>query len=141
MNDSNQSTQRRLSRWHIQLSTLLMLVAIFAVLAAWFADHRMLRAQIKPPESKTVVVYRLTNASPNRVIDELTRLYPEQIFISGATGKSTGMTKIQLDKSVAVASDVSLQEQIALIIQHFDRYDTDLVDAEYAVGEIKEVTR
>ena len=77
-----------------------------------------------------MLVYRLANASPNRVIVELTRLYPEQIFISGATGKPTGMTKSQQDKSVIVSTEVSLRDQNEIIIQHFDRNGTDLVDTE-----------
>ena len=52
MNDLTHSDQRRLSRWHIQLSTLLLLVTIFAILTAWFVDQRTLRAQIKRRKAK-----------------------------------------------------------------------------------------
>jgi len=136
MNDSNQPTHRSPSLWRIRLSTLILLVTIFAVLAAWFVDHRQLRAQIKPPEIKTVVVYKLSNASAQRVIDELTKLYPKQEFIHGSVGKPSGFTKSQQNNSVIVSSDTSVRDQIDIIMRHFDRKGTDLIDAEQTASEV-----
>lgn len=128
MNDPDQMINRPKKRWRIQLSNLLLTVTIFAILAAWLVDHRKLHAQIEPPESKTVFVYHLANASPDRVIGELSRLYPAQQFIPGAKAKPSGMTKSEQDKTVIAATDVSLQEQVGILIEHFDRTDTDLTD-------------
>ena len=74
------------------------------------------------------MVYRLTNASPNRVVSELSALYPRQRFISAATGKSSGMT--QQEQSVIVSCDESKIEQIDIIMTHFDRKNTELIDIE-----------
>ena len=128
MNDPNQMINRPKKRWRIQLSNLLLVVTIFAILAAWLVDHRKLHAQIEPPERKTVFVYHLANASPDRVIEELSRLYPTQQFIPGAKAKPSGMTKSEQDKTVTAATDVSLREQVGILIEHFDRTGTDLTD-------------
>ena len=51
----------------------------------------------------------------------MTTLYPEQRFISYATGKPNGTAKGQ---SVIVSCDESVRDQIAIIIEHFDRKNT-----------------
>ncbi|MDB4766141.1 hypothetical protein OAG71_00490 [bacterium] len=124
------SIKNRRKWWRLQLSSLLFIVTIFAVLSAWLVDHRNLRSQIKPAETKFAVVYQLQNASVNRVISELSSLYPNQRFVSVSNKKLTGIAKTQQDQSVIVACDASVRHQIAIIIQHFDRKNTDMIEIE-----------
>ena len=119
MVDLNHSNKRRKNRWTLQLSTLLLVVAIFAILAAWFVDHQQLTGQIRPNEIKLTVVYRFTNASASLVAEELRQLYPNQIFVAEASANQ-----------LIVNDDTSCFSQIEFIILHFDRKDTDLIEPE-----------
>ena len=126
MNSQAISSRNPRSRWQLQLSSLLLIVVIFAVLLAWLADHRSLQSQIKPPEKKVSVVYQLQNASAHRVARKLSTLYPDQRFVVLHPYKSHPR------KSVIAACNESVQEQIAIIIRHFDRSNTDMIELETA---------
>ena len=121
--NSNQATRHP----HVRLSSLLLLTTICAILFAWFVDHRKLRSQIVSPQSRIVTVYKLSNASPARVVDELQRLYPRQTFVPAATGNPIGETD---DNAVIVSADMAYREQIEIIIKYFDRKNTDMVKQE-----------
>jgi len=96
----------------------MLLTALFAVVVAWFVDHRKLKEQIKPIERRTVAIYGLSNASPDHVVAELTRLYPKQKFTTDAAGRYDETTE---GVKVIVAASTSLYEQIGAIIQTLDR--------------------
>ena len=141
MNRQITSNNSRRKWWQLGLSSLLLVVTIAAVLTAWFVDHHNLRSQIKPLERKFVAVCQLQNASPARVMSELSILYPGQRFVSGATGNPSGMTKSQQDQSVIVSCDESVRDQIGIIIQHFDRKNTDMTDLDLVTEEGASVNR
>ena len=141
MNRQITSSNSRQKWRQLGLSSLLLVVTIAAVLTGWFVDHQNLRSQIKPVERKFVTVYQLQNASPARVMSELSILYPAQRFVSGATGKPSGMTKSQQDQSVIVSCDESVRDQIGIIIQHFDRKNTDMTELELVTEERSSANR
>ena len=120
---------KKQGRLHFQLSSMLLLITIIAILVAWYVDRSKLQAQIKPVEGKLAMIFRLSNASPNLVIGELKRLYPDQIFISGSSGITSGMNQSDRERSVIASIDQSLHDQIEIIIQYYDRVGTDMVEA------------
>jgi len=73
------------------------------------------------------IVHQLKHASSNRVVSELSMLYPEQRFVSAPTAKLAGMKKSK-QQSVIVSCDASVMEQIKIIIQHFDRNNTEMLE-------------
>ena len=141
MNNLTNSNDNQRKFWRLQLSTLLLIVTIFAVLSAWLIDHRNLRSQIKPPETKFVAVYQLGNASASRVQSELSQLNPDQRFIVDTTGKPTGIPNMQQNQSVIVACDASVRDQIEIIIRHFDRSNTDMLEIETVAEKQKPANR
>ena len=128
MKDRTKSNRKH-SWWQLSLASLLWFATVLTVLSAWLIDHRNLQSQIKPPEIKMMIVHQLKNASPNRVVSELSILYPEQRFVSAPVGKLGGMTKSK-QQSVIVSCDASVLDQIRIIINHFDRANTDMLETE-----------
>ena len=86
------------------------------------------------------IVHQLQNASPNRVVSELSMLYPEQRFVSAPVGKLGGMNKSK-QQSVIVSCDASVLDQIRIIINHFDRTNTDMLEAETIAEKPTETNR
>ena len=140
MKDRTKSNRRQHSWWQLSLASLLWFATVLTVLLAWLIDHRNLQSQIKPPEIRITIVHQLQNASPNRVVSELSMLYPEQRFVSAPVGKLGGMNKSK-QQSVIVFCDASVLDQIRIIINHFDRTNTDMLEAETIAEKPTETNR
>jgi len=59
MNDELEPSKKSRNWWRLRLSTLLLVVAMFAVLLAWLADHQKLKSQIE----RTIDVNNLVGMS------------------------------------------------------------------------------
>ena len=123
--------------WRLRLSSLLLIVTVCAILFAWLVDHRNLRSQIKQPETKFSAIYSLRYASARRVVSELSLLYPDQRFIEDKSGTMTVVPSPQTQQAVIVSCDASVREQIAIIIRHFDRDDTDMIENETVAEKVE----
>ena len=124
MKDKIESGNRR--NWRqFSLVDLFWFATMIAVLWGWQIDRQNLQSQIKPTENKMTMSHVLHNASPSRVVSELTKLYPEQRFVAGT----------QKYKSVVYTCDASLWSQIQIIIHHFDRINTNMLETETNAGK------
>ena len=106
----------------IRLSTMLLLMALCAVIAGWAVDRWKLAAQIKPPVPRSMFTFKLKNASAKLVAAKLNELYDgtvvgEKTFPFVFLGGD--------DRSfVANASDLEVW-QVQAMLQHFDRVGTE----------------
>jgi hypothetical protein len=120
----NKIGQRPANRLAMRLSTLFLCLTICAILTAWFVDHRELKSRIEPPQPKIATSYSLSHASPELMAVELQNLYPKQKFTAATP---IGGTKKNL---VVVLAEMNIRKQLEIIIRHFDRPGTDMIESD-----------
>ena len=127
MEDLRESKQSK-RRWQLRLSTIVWLLTVFAVLAAWYADHSKLQSKLdaKNPESNVmklsslglsmeVKVYHLANASPELVKSKLQNLFPKQRFAANVR-----------TNTVIASANSKVLRQIENTIRRIDNIDSGL---------------
>ena len=120
MNEETSAPKHSASQ--IRLSTLLLLMTLFAVVAGWAVDRWKLAAQIEPPVPRSLFTFKLKNASAKLVAAKLNELYDGTVV-----GEKTFPFVFLCgdDRSfVANASDLEVW-QVRALLQHFDRVGTE----------------
>ena len=118
------------SRWQLRLSTIVWLLTMFTVLAAWYADHSKLQNKLDAMNpgpnimklasvglSTEVKVYALANASPGFVKGELQKLFPKHRFAANMR-----------TNTVIASADTKFLRQIESTIKRLDKIDSGLID-------------
>ena len=115
---NSKSPHRRKSSF--SLGTLIGVLTIGVILAAWFVDHQRLVKQIAPPsQTKHVQVFRLTNASAKLAANELKKVLEPGTIVSET-----------VSNSLIVSAEQNDLQRIENMIQFIDRKVINLVEDE-----------
>ena len=100
------------------LGTLISILTIGVILAAWFVDHQRLVKQISPPSQENPAqVYRLSNASAKLAANELNKVV-----------KSGTIVPETVSNSLIVSAEQNDLQQIEKMIQFIDRKVINLIE-------------
>ena len=95
-----------------RLSTLLLILTVFAILIAWIVDHRSLSQKLRPDIERITFIQALSNAKNGDMITQLQDLFPDQVFMYNKMN------------SIMIHTTMRERDRIKKIIEHLDQPQT-----------------